>query len=74
MAKASFRWFQGGKLNSAVNCVDRHAAVDPDRVALIWEKDEPGEQEYITYKFVCQIFSNFLFCIKFCSPGNSPIM
>ena len=37
---------------STVNCVDRHAADNPDRVALIWEKDEPGQQEYITYKLV----------------------
>ena len=34
----------------AVNCVDRHYEADPDRVALIWEKDEPGTQEYVTYK------------------------
>ena len=39
-------------LFSTVNCVDRHAADNPDRVALIWEKDEPGQQEYITYKSV----------------------
>ncbi len=54
MAKAEFKWFQGGKLNSSVNCVDRHAAADPDRVALIWEKDEPGQQEYITYRYSCK--------------------
>ena len=36
----------------SVNCVDRHVEVDPDKVALIWEKDEPGQQEYITYKLV----------------------
>ena len=33
-----------------VNCVDRHAIKHPDRVALIWEKDEPGEVEEVTYK------------------------
>ena len=33
-----------------VNCVDRHARKHPDRVALIWEKDEPGEEERVTYK------------------------
>ena len=33
-----------------VNCVDRHYFKNPDRVALIWEKDEPGTQEYVTYK------------------------
>ena len=32
------------------NCVDRHVKVDPDKIALIWEKDEPDQQEKITYK------------------------
>ena len=34
----------------AVNCVDRHYVADPDRVALIWERDSPGQQQYVTYK------------------------
>lgn len=29
--------------------IKRWAAEDPDRVALIWEKDEPGEAECVTY-------------------------
>lgn len=33
-----------------VNCVDRHAQEHPDRLALIWEKDEPVQEEKITYK------------------------
>ena len=33
------------------NCVDRHAERYPDRVALIWEKDEPGQQEHVTYRY-----------------------
>ena len=37
-------------LCDTVNCIDRHYEVDPERVALIWEKDEPGQQEYITYR------------------------
>jgi len=38
-----------------VNCVDRHAEKNPDRLALVWEKDEPGTQQYITYRWVIQI-------------------
>ncbi|KZS17455.1 Acetyl-coenzyme A synthetase 2, mitochondrial-like protein [Daphnia magna] len=49
MESGLFRWFLGGKLNVSVNCVDRHKEKDPDRVALIWEKDEPGQEERITY-------------------------
>jgi acetyl-CoA synthetase len=31
-----WKWFVGGKLNASYNCVDRHAAVNPDKTALIW--------------------------------------
>uniref|UniRef100_A0A914WNE0 Acetyl-coenzyme A synthetase N-terminal domain-containing protein n=1 Tax=Plectus sambesii TaxID=2011161 RepID=A0A914WNE0_9BILA len=49
MAKGQFEWFSGGKLNASVNCVDRHAKADPNRVALIWERDEAGTEVKITY-------------------------
>ena len=32
------------------NCLDRHAQEDGERVALIWEKDRPGEHEAVTYR------------------------
>ena len=32
------------------NCLDRHVERCPDRVALIWEKDEPKQHEAVTYK------------------------
>ncbi|MCI5050150.1 MAG: acetate--CoA ligase [Rickettsiales bacterium] len=35
-------WFKGGTLNVAENCVDRHAAAHPDRIAIIWEPDDPN--------------------------------
>ncbi len=34
-----------------VNCVDRHKEEDASRLALIWEKDEPGQEERITYGY-----------------------
>ncbi|CAI5764224.1 acetyl-coenzyme A synthetase 2-like, mitochondrial isoform X1 [Podarcis lilfordi] len=43
-------WFLGGQLNVAVNCLDRHVHKAPNKVALIWEKDEPGQEERITYR------------------------
>lgn len=45
-----FSWFAGGRLNASFNCVDRHAAKTPDRCALIWIKDEPGQYQRITYR------------------------
>lgn len=35
-----------------VNCLDRHVHVAPDKVALIWERDEPGEEVRVTYRSV----------------------
>ncbi|KAL5473527.1 hypothetical protein EMCRGX_G028018 [Ephydatia muelleri] len=59
MAEGKFRWFMDGKLNATDNCLDRHAEQDPNRVALIWEKDEPGQHEQLTYRQLldktCQI-------------------
>lgn len=43
------KWFVGGKLNVAYNCVDRHVeAGSGDRVAIHWE-GEPGDSRTITY-------------------------
>ncbi|XP_077179340.1 acetyl-coenzyme A synthetase 2-like, mitochondrial isoform X1 [Paroedura picta] len=43
-------WFLGGQLNVSVNCLDRHVHSAPNKVALIWEKDEPGQADQITYR------------------------
>ena len=45
-----FVWFAGGRLNAAVNCVDRHVAKDPDKTAIIFVADEPGEYEHISFR------------------------
>ncbi|MDI1461923.1 acetate--CoA ligase [Catellatospora sp. KI3] len=43
------KWFVGGKLNIAYNCLDRHLANGlGDRVAIHWE-GEPGDTRTITY-------------------------
>jgi len=44
------KWFIGGKLNVAYNCVDRHVhAGHGDQVALQFE-GEPGDQRNVTYR------------------------
>ncbi|KAK5988789.1 Acetyl-coenzyme A synthetase [Cladobotryum mycophilum] len=43
------KWFIEGQLNASYNCVDRHAFKDPERVAIIYEADEPGEGRNVTY-------------------------
>ncbi len=43
------KWFLGGQLNVAYNCLDRHVeAGRGDRIAYHWE-GEPGDQKSITY-------------------------
>jgi acetyl-CoA synthetase len=43
------RWFTGGKINLAHNCVDRWADRIPDRVAVLWEGEE-GTVRRVTYR------------------------
>ena len=43
------RWFAGGQLNAAVNCVDRHArGPRRNKAAIVWE-GEPGDRRTLTY-------------------------
>jgi len=46
----SIKWFEDGNLNVSYNCIDRHAENNPDKVAIIWEGDDPNETNKITYK------------------------
>ena len=48
----SIRWFEDGRLNACVNCVDRHLATRADETALIWEGDEPGHATAISYRML----------------------
>lgn len=49
LARGRIKWFDGGKLNVSVNCLDRHVHANPEKVALVWEKDEPGSEVKVTY-------------------------
>jgi acetyl-CoA synthetase len=50
MQEVDFSWYGGGRLNACFNCVDRHLSTQPDKVAIIWAGDEPGEYRTITYR------------------------
>jgi len=49
-SKGHIRWFEGGQLNACYNCVDRHLETRGDQVALIWEGDDPANDDRITYR------------------------
>jgi acetyl-CoA synthetase len=43
------KWFIDGKLNAAVNCVDRHVrTARRNKAAIVWE-GEPGDRRTLTY-------------------------
>lgn len=43
------RWFTGGRLNLADVCVDRWAAAEPDRLAVVWEGEDGAVRRW-TYR------------------------
>ena len=58
------RWFVGGKLNVAYNCLDRHVEAGlGDRVAFHWE-GEPGDTRTITYDALLTEVSTFANVLK----------
>jgi acetyl-CoA synthetase len=45
-----YKWFVGGRLNASYNCVDRHAAANPDKTAIIFVSElESEEPVHISY-------------------------
>lgn len=44
------KWYKGAKLNITENCLDRHLAANGNTPAIIWEPNDPDEQQRtITY-------------------------
>ena len=48
--EVSIKWFEDGELNVSYNCIDRHAKINPNKVAIIWEGDDPNNTKKITYE------------------------
>jgi len=49
-ANGKIKWFDGGKLNVSYNCLDRHVESGKgERTALIWEGNNPEENEVFSY-------------------------
>src|SRR5690242_10112915 len=44
-----FRWFDDGELNVSFNCLDRHLATQPEKIAIIFEADD-GKVTTATYQ------------------------
>jgi|CXWL01.1.fsa_nt_gi acetyl-CoA synthetase len=59
MKEVDFSWYGGGRLNACFNCVDRHLATQPEKTAILWAGDEPGDYRALSYRelkhLVCRI-------------------
>ncbi|HZX69263.1 MAG TPA: AMP-binding protein, partial [Rhodanobacter sp.] len=44
------RWYEDGTLNASVNCLDRQLEKRGDKVAIIFEGDDPADSRNITYR------------------------
>ena len=62
--KGKIKWFDGAKLNVSYNCLDRHVdAGHGDQTAIIWEGNNPDEDQVLTYSELLaevQKFANVL--------------
>jgi acetyl-CoA synthetase len=55
-----WKWFVGGKLNASYNCVDRHAAANPDKTALVFVPElETDEHVHISYSELLRQVNEF---------------
>jgi acetyl-CoA synthetase len=68
------KWFVGGKLNVAHNCVDRHVdAGNGDRVAFHWRGEE-GEERDITYADLHRDVQRAANALKDCGIGAGDVV
>ncbi|WP_342607960.1 acetate--CoA ligase [Vibrio tritonius] len=58
------RWFDDGQLNVSANCLDRHLADHGDDVAIIWEGDDPTQDDKITFSQLHQSVCRFANALK----------
>ena len=48
--KVDIKWFEDGQLNATYSCIDRYAEKYPDKIAIIWEGDNPTEHRKLHIK------------------------
>jgi len=60
----SIEWFKGAKTNVCYNCLDRHLDIRGDKTAIIWEGNEPGEDDTISYRDLHQKVCKFANVLK----------
>ncbi|QDA62187.1 acetate--CoA ligase [Hymenobacter jejuensis] len=60
MVEGHNKWFKGAKLNITENCLDRHLATRGNKLALIWEPNDPKTRQIrYTYRELHQEVCKF---------------
>ena len=63
--KGSIKWFDGAKLNVSYNCLDRHVENGfGDQNAIIWEGNNPQEDQSFTYNELLSEVKKFANVLK----------
>jgi len=63
--EAKIKWFESGRLNVSYNCLDRHVeSGNGDRTAIIWEGNNPSEDQCFTYNELLSQVKKFANVLK----------
>ncbi len=63
--EARHTWFKGGKINASYQCLDRHLKTKrKDKIAIIWEGNDPKESRTFTYQQLYDEVNKFANVLK----------
>lgn len=62
--EGKIKWFSGGTLNAAYNCLDRHVQKGKDKPAYHWEGDDPDRFYTATYQELYERVNKFAAALK----------
>ena len=62
--KQYVRYFDGGFINASYHCLDRHLPTQPDKLAIIWQGENPRHQRTLTYRQLHREVSLFATVLK----------
>ncbi|MCK5727566.1 MAG: acetate--CoA ligase [Thiotrichaceae bacterium] len=57
-------WFNNAELNVSYNCLDKHLATRGEQTAIIWEGDNPEEDQHLSYRELHQVVCQFANVLK----------
>ncbi len=61
----SIKWFLNGKLNITENCLDRHLSKRGDKIAILWEPNDPKEEVIkLSYRQLHELVCKFANVLK----------